>query len=364
MDKGKIKKLNKYHVIFLVDKSIAGIALFSLPYFLRHVGVNMWMVLLMFGILATLLLYPMVQLCKKYPNHSLFVMNEKLLGKYIGKLLNFFILIYVTLQVANESKFYVRLVQAITLPDFTITPITLALFFVMTMIVNGGIKSIARFCILAWFLTMWLGYYSYWAFSDANFLHLVPRFDKSLQDWGLAFFEGSQLMLGFALIMFFFPYIQNQKKSFKHATIGIWIGIVLMLLISVASIVYFSEWQIENLLYPLLNLFQAVELSNVERIETFGISIYVLSTLAKASLLLWVAKKGVDALFSKHKNKTRHLYLMTGICLFIVLGPIPIRYQKIMYEEWIIYGGYCLISLPILLLFIHKIRNRKEASTQ
>ncbi|WP_158235052.1 GerAB/ArcD/ProY family transporter, partial [Pseudomonas sp. 2822-17] len=96
-------------------------------------------------------------------------------------------------------------------------------------------------------LTAWMGYYSNWAFADANFHHLYPRFDQTLMDWGNALFEGSQIMLGFALIMFYYPYIIEQKKAYKHAVMGISLAISMMLLICIVSIVYFSRWQLENL---------------------------------------------------------------------------------------------------------------------
>ncbi|MBU9720927.1 MULTISPECIES: GerAB/ArcD/ProY family transporter [Bacillaceae] len=360
MDKGNFKKLNKYHVIFLLHCSLGGIALFTIPHNLSHVGYNMWMVVILFGIVAMIFLKPMTSLGSKFPDDTLYVINEKLTGKAVGKLLNLLILIYSTIQVANTSKLYIRLVQSVTMPDYTITMIAITFFIVMIAIINGGIKSIARFSILSFFLTVWMGYYSNWAFADSNFHHLYPRFEHSLKDWGHAFFEGSQIMLGFALIMFFYPYIINQKKAYKHAAIGIWLAIIFIGLICVASIVYFSRWQLENLLYPLLNLYQAVVLSNVERIETLGISLYVLLVLSKASIYLWTAKKGVDALFSKHKNKTWHLYFIASVALFIVLGPIPIYVQALIYDKWIIIAGYVLILLPIFLLMLYKVKNREK----
>ncbi|MBU9712596.1 GerAB/ArcD/ProY family transporter [Evansella tamaricis] len=363
MDTGKFKKLNKYHVIFLVHCSLSGIALFSLPYYLRHVGYNMWMVLLIYGVLSSLLLKVILQLSKQFPNDTFYVIMEKVVGKYVSKLLHVFILSYAIVQVSNIGKSYVRIVQSVTLPDFTITFPALTLFLVMISIVNGGIKSIARFCILSFFLTVWMGYYSNWAFSDANVHHLYPRLHEyHMIDWLNGLFEGSQIMLGFVLIVFFYPYIIDQKKAFKHAAIGIWSGIGIMILICIASIVYFSIWQIEHLLYPLLNLFQAVELSNVERIETMGISLYAFLVLSKASLYLWVAKKGLDALFSKHKNRTRHLFIVNGISVLLVLGPIPLIYQTFLYEKWVIYWGYAVILLPLFLLIINHWKKRKKGN--
>lgn len=363
MDTGKYKKLNKFHVIFLAHGSIGGIAVFSFPHYLRHIGYNMWMMLPIYCMIILVFLKVMTTLSNKYPNDTLYVINEKITGRVFGKLINFLILFYAAAQIANESQFYVRLVQSVTLPDFTLTGITITLFLVMIAIVNGGIKSIARFSILSFFLVIWTAYYSNWALADSNIHHLwPPRFEEGLEAWGAAFFEGSQLFLGIALLMFFYPYIIQQEKAFRHAATGVILGLLINIFICMVSIVFFSRWQIENLQYPVLNLFQAVELSNVERIETLGISLFVFLVLSKTALYLWVAKKGLDALLSKHKNKTRHLIFIAGTTLFFVLGPIPIRYKVIFYEKWIIYYGYWLILLPVFLLLLHKLKHWKKGN--
>ncbi|MDG5785926.1 endospore germination permease [Evansella sp. AB-P1] len=363
MDKGKFKKLNKYHVIFLTNCSLGGMYNFSISHNLSTVGHNLWLIPFIYFILATILLIPMLRLCSHYPSDTLYVINEKLVGKWLGKGVNVLILLYAIFQVASETQLHVRIVQSVTLPNYTILFTTITYFLVMVCIVNGGIKSIARFSMLAFFMTVWMGYYSQWAFGDAIFTHLFPRIEQGVSHWILAMHQGSHTMLGLSLILFYYPYITDQKKAYKHTIIGVLLYILLLLLICIASVVYFSTWQLENLLYPLLNLYQAVELSNVERIENLGITLYIFLSLAKASIFLWVAKKGLDAVLSKHKNKTRHLYILSVVSAFIVAGPIPNTFQRLAYDNWVVYAGYVLFLLPIFLLMLHKIKSRKGSST-
>ncbi|MFV8829216.1 GerAB/ArcD/ProY family transporter [Alkalihalobacterium sp. APHAB7] len=360
MDTGKFKKLNAYHVVFLTQNTMVGISLFSLPNDMSQAGYNLWLVPILLGVLANLTLIPIIYLCKQYPTDSLFKMNEKLLGHIIGKVLNFFLLLYALVALTSVSQRYLRVVQTVTLPEYTMTWIGIVFFIVLICIVNGGIKSIARFCMFAFFFTAWLIYYLKWAYQSGNWIHAIPTFEVSVSAWLQALHSGASAMFGFGLILFYYPYIMNQKKAFLHASIGIWLAVLFYVAVSLASVVYFSPWQLDNLLFPVLNLFQAVQLAFIERIETFGTAIWVFLALSTASAYLWVAKKGMDALFSKHKNRTWHLYGCAVIGLFLFLGPISFHLQTLIYDQWAVFYGYGIHLLPILLLIVQFFKRNKE----
>ncbi|MBP3950359.1 GerAB/ArcD/ProY family transporter [Bacillus suaedae] len=359
MDKGKFEKLNKFHVIFLAQNIIIGIGLFSLPSDLSEAGNNMWLVPSILGILANLILIPLILLCKRYPEDSIFQMTEKIVGKGFGKIINFFLLLYGIVQVAVVLQGYVRLVQSITLPNHTIVPTTIAIMLVLICIVYGGIKSIARFCMFAFFITIWMVYFTKWAFQTGDWFHVVPTFEIDTSAWALSLHNGAQSMFGFGIIVLYYPYIINKKKAFLHTSIGIWISVVVYTLITLASVVYFSAWQQNHVLYPILNLYQAVQLNFVERIENFGVSLWVFLVLSTTAAYLWLAKKGMDALFSQHKNKDWHLYVVSFLSAFLFLGPIPNKIQNIVFEEMSVYYGYLFFLLPIFLLLIDLMKRRR-----
>ncbi|WP_100404878.1 GerAB/ArcD/ProY family transporter [Bacillus solitudinis] len=360
MDRGNFKKLNKYHVIFLAQNIMIGIGLFTLPTDISKVGYNQWLVPIFLGILANLSLIPIIFLCQKYPNDTLFKMNENILGSFIGKGLNTLLLIYAVVQISSVSETYLKLVQTITLPHFTMLETSIVFFIVMINIVLGGIKSIARFCMFAFFFTSWLVYYTRWAFQGGNWLHAVPTFEVPLQDWLITLHSGAISMFGYGLILFYYPYIKDQRKAFLHTSIGIWIVVLFYVIVTLASVVYFSQWQLDHLKYPVLNLFQAVQLAFVERIENFGTTLWVFLVLSTASAYAWVAKKGMDALLTKHKNRNRHLYFVAIVSWFLFIGPVPYQVQVLLLDKWPVYYGYVFLSLPLILLLIHSIRERRK----
>ncbi|WP_078551374.1 GerAB/ArcD/ProY family transporter [Bacillus alkalicellulosilyticus] len=358
MDKGTFKKLGKYHVIFLSQNTIIGIALFSLPHELSPVGYDQWLIPILYGILATISVIPMIALAKKYPDSTLFAINEKLLGNIGGKVVNFLIMCYVILHASAVVQAYVRILQVITFPEDPITNSAIAIYFVMIFIIMGGIKSIARFCMFAFFFTAPMIYFLLWAFQRANWTHAYPTFSFDWFELGIALDGGAPAMFGYALLLFYFPYIKEQKKAFKHITIGIWIAIFFYVLVCFASVIYFSEWQLEHLLYPVLNLLQAVHVPFAERIETFGVSLWIFLVLSTSAMYLWVAKKGMDALFSNFKNKTWHLYVVAFISIMLFIGPIPLPVQKYMFEQGVRYTEYAFLLLPNFLLLLYFLKKK------
>src|SRR5690554_4223267 len=100
MDETKFKILNHYHVIFLIQSSMVGTSILSLPHRLSSMGYSQWWMPLLFGVVANILLIPMIWLALKYRNDTLFAIHEKLFGKWLGKTINVIFLVYFIVVIA------------------------------------------------------------------------------------------------------------------------------------------------------------------------------------------------------------------------------------------------------------------------
>lgn len=356
MDKGVFKKLNKYHVIFLVQNSMIGISLFSLPQLIHHVGFNQWLIPIILGILANLVLVPMIMLCKRYPGYSIFAMNETILGKWLGSFFNILFILIFILSVSTVSALHLRLVQTVSLPNQSTLLPSIIFYCILIYIVLGGIKSVARFSIFAFFLTAWMTVYLLWPYQAGYIIQVKPILQGPITSWIEALHSGSQAMFGFELILVYFPYIMQQEKAFKHVSYGIWLAVFFYIATSFVSVMYFSEWQLENVLYPALKIFQAVELTFIERVENLGINLWIFLALSTCTVYLWAAKKGADAVFSNYKNRVRHLYALALISILSYHGPVPQPVQNFIFEEVLIYSIYGTMLWPLLLLMVSKLR--------
>ncbi|WP_246880348.1 GerAB/ArcD/ProY family transporter [Sporosarcina sp. 6E9] len=357
----KLKVLNHYHVVFLIQNVIIGTSLLSLPNRLSSMGYSLWWMPLLFGVVANLLLIPMIWLVRKYPNDTLFVIHEKLFGKWAGKTINAILLVYFIIVIAAVCSSYIRLIQIVALVDQKITAPLIIFLIIAIYIAHGGIKSVARFCIISFFLTFGLLYFLKWGVADGDIRHIMPFFNFTPQELFTASKKGLMTIGGFELILFYFPYIIYQKKAFKHASLGLWMSMVFTFAFTFVSVMFFSEWQLENLLYPVLNLFQEVQLSYLERLDVLGITMWVYLILSTTAAYIWVAKKGFDSVLSSTKKS--HLYFVAAIVFILVRAPYMEAFQKLLFER-VFYVMYAFFLWPILLCLIHMMKPKKNEGSK
>ncbi|TQR20333.1 GerAB/ArcD/ProY family transporter [Psychrobacillus vulpis] len=350
------KILNGYHVIFLTQSTMIGTGILSLPQRLSSLGYSQAFVPLLFGVIASISLLPMIWISSQYKNDNLFTINEKLLGKPFGKSVNLFIVVHFTLFLAGIISNYMHLIQTTALSEQSSTIPVFFLLLLLIYIVSGGIKSIARFCTITFFLTIPMLYFLRWAIEKGELSHLLPLFNFNGSQFLDALKKGYISVLGYELIMFYFPYIINQKKALKHSLIGLWISIILCFITTLVSVIYYSEWQLKNIEYSVLHLFKAGEFTFIERIDIIGITFWIFLILSSAATYLWSAKKGIDSLRAKKKNY--HTYLITlAIFLFVVI-PYSREYQdklfKLSYQI-----SYIMLAWPLLLAVVHSLKKKQ-----
>lgn len=360
MDKGNYRKLNGYHVIFLISSTLMGFGGISLTYQLSPLGYSQWVFPFFMGAIANLSLWIMIRLMIKFPKDNLFTIHEILLGKWIGTGINIILIGYFLLVIPTVGRGYLVLMQTITLPDVEIAGPAVLLILLTTYICTGGIKGIARYSIISFFIVIWMAYYSRWPLSKGTYTHLLPVFNFSMEEAVAALYRGYGSMIGYELILIYFPYILEPKKAFKHASIGIWLMVAIYTLTCFTSVVYFSEWQMENLLYPLLNHIKAVELSYMERMENIWVSLVVFAILSTMAPYLWAVKKGADVIRGKRSNI--HLYIGAAIAYFLIVVRLPQHRQTLLFEQVVYWIGYSLLFWPIVLLLIYKVRGKGRKS--
>lgn len=356
MDQGKIHNLNPYHVIGLILNACIGVNLLVLSHSVSKMGYNQWWLPFILGTIVSLTLVPMIALCKRYPEDSLFAMNEKLLGKWLGRAINVLVIVYAILNTTTVNSGYIRLVQTSMLSSQTVTLPLLSLSLVMLYIANGGIKLVARFCLISFFFTGWMIYYLQWGFQKGGIMHIFPLFNTSVNDILNALNQSFSSMFGYELLLFYYPYIQQKEKALRHALWGVWMVIFFYVLVLITSVAYFSEWEMEHLIYPILNLFKAVELSFMERMENVGIGVWVFLILSTSAAYLWAARKGIEEMAGRKRKW--HLLLPATLSYFLIRGPIPTEYQQFLYERVTVYMGYVVILWPVFLLLVHTIRGK------
>jgi len=120
---------------------------------------------------------------------------------------------------------------------------------------------------------------------------------------------------------------------------------------------YYSEWQLKNVEFSVLNLFKAGEFTFIERIDIIGITLWVLLILSSVTAYVWCAKRGVDTLLKK-KKQNYQLYIIAFIIFIIIKMPFSREFQEKLFMASN-YMGYLLVIWPVFLILIYIIRKKQ-----
>lgn len=338
--------------------------MYTFPNLLSDLGNSAWLQPFAFGVLGSLILWVMIKLCERFPTDQLFIINEKVLSKPIGKVINSFIVIYGLMMVTNIASNYLRLVQVLALEHITLYGAGLSFYVVIATIVQGGIKLIARFCMISFFMTVWMVFLLYYPMSKGVWITAFSHLNFQASNWLITFHRSMIAFLGFELVMFIYPYIINKKKAYRDAMLGFWVSIFFYFIVAFSGVVYFSPWQIDHLLYPVFNFFKAVEFSFLERIEILGLSMWIFLILNSCAAFLWLSTRGLDSILSKNKHRSWHLYFLVIVSLFLFLGPIPIAIQELILTKIPVFIAYGIFVWPLFLLFVSTVRKQGKRKNQ
>ncbi|WP_285767170.1 GerAB/ArcD/ProY family transporter [Peribacillus sp. SI8-4] len=352
-----LKRLNPLHVIFLLINTATGVGMITFPHDVSQMGYGMWVMPLVYGIVMQLLFFLFFKLLKYYPKNTLFEINHLLLGRVLGNLVNFLIFIYAVLVVYRVIVSYAQIVNLLSFQSNHTFWIITALLFVTFFIINrGNLISLAQYHFLSFFLSIWIILFLSMGFNKGDITHLLPLLNFKASDLLPAFPEGYFSFIGFEFILFFYPFMDNQKSACKQASIALWIVVFMYSFVTIASVVQFSEWQLQHIEYPVVNLMQEVQLSFVARIDNFFVNLWLLLVIGTAATYIWIAKNALNQISGNEKNETTKVLAALGLVfiLFFLPGILSVVLEKI--ANLIIYFNFVLVIFPLLLLAIRRLK--------
>ncbi|WP_340452694.1 GerAB/ArcD/ProY family transporter [Peribacillus butanolivorans] len=172
--------------------------------------------------------------------------------------------------------------------------------------------------------------------------------------------DNSVTMIGFELILMFYPFIKDAKNSQKYAHGGALTTTLMTLFIYLVSLVFYSQKQLALTIWPTLTMTSVIELPFIQRFEYIETSWWTIVIIPNMTISLWAASRGFKRLFNVQQK-----YPLWGMCILILLINIFVFDMDSIYIlDKIInqFGVYFIcLYLPLLLLIIYtkKLRKRK-----
>ncbi|WP_127590319.1 GerAB/ArcD/ProY family transporter [Paenibacillus lautus] len=311
-----------------------------------------------------------LQLSKKYPETNLLQLSEKLFGKWIGKTVNFLILL--TLFLGGPATVLHEIGIFITIQILPETPIQAIIFLFGAIVVLGvrlGLEVLARSAemLFPWFLLLFLSM-SILLLSEIKWEHAQPVLESGITPiFPAALSFVSIAFLPHIVLMIIYPGSVNRPaESYKAVYIGSLIGgLVLFMIISLTILVLGPDITARNM-YPSYMLAKKINIGNfLQRIEAIMAVMWFITLFFRISLYFYAITIGLSQIFNI-KNYQPLVVPLGWILAAVSVFIYPNVPYKTLWDSktWIPYSITIGFLFPLLLFGMHGFRKMRSKKTK
>lgn len=362
MSKQSIPNISKYQVAIVILTASLTVSFLDIHAIGKDIHTDTWIPYVIMVLISPLVVLFTLKLASTFPNEPIITYLPKILGKKTGFILGFIISTYYLIISVIALRVLVDLVKVFLLPN---TPCEVQLFisiFVTFYAVWYGMQSVFRITefivppLLIMFLMLLFLTIFYVDFS--NILPIAENGAVNILKKTKYTFTS---LIGVNTILFFYPFIKR-KNNLSRTVLFTTLGSGAIIITLVISIVAMFGYEISDLYFPAVSLFQKVNISVMflERISLFLLIITIPIFFMWNIISFYSTVYSFTTLF-KLEDHTVFLLLLTPFYFFLSNTPLSIA------ETFSIRNSGKVISnlfifLPVLLLFIkfikEKVRNR------
>lgn len=339
----------------------SGVTLYKLPRMLAvNFGTNGWLMVLFLSIFCLLNIYLISLVIRFRKGENVFeIMEGFIRRKWMAPLYVLFAGFWSILGIL-VLKDYILITQVLTFQN-TSTFLLLSIVMLLTFyLASKDLYIISKAATIFFVLTIWMTLLMIYHLPYASFIRLTPYWFKGGSDPLQGIIELYTAFLGFELILFMFPYVdETKKKWFRGVYYGHFITTFVYISTCFVSYLYFSLGQLKITSYPVLNLIAYVQIELIERIESLVFNLFLMKILITIVMYFWAA----SLLFQRAIPSFNRKWSVGLLIAFSMIVTYKIQVFSEL-EVWLLIFGFgaagIAIGLPIVLLVVLAIRYRSE----
>ncbi|MBT2603703.1 GerAB/ArcD/ProY family transporter [Bacillus sp. ISL-53] len=351
-------KVSPFYVFFLVHSLQTGLGVLSFQRSLaKATGTDGWISLLLAGLIVHILIWLIYKIFSLVPG-DIISANNHAFGKSIGNFFSLLFILYFFVLGMTVIIGYINVIHVWMFEEVPSWVFSLVFLTMIYYIITGGFQTITGITFLTVIVSYWLIFVPFYGLKYADFTNSLPIFDHTLLEIMKGTRSTSLSMIGFEVILMYYPFIQNGEKSQKYAQGGALATTLLMLLLYFASEVFYSEKQLALTLWPTLTMTSVIELPFIQRFEYIIVSWWAIVIMPNMVIPLWAASRGYKRLFNVQQKYP--LWVMSILILLITIFFFDADSLYILYKIINPYSVcFLVLYLPFLLVFINIKKWRK-----
>lgn len=344
-------QVSAFFTFFLIHSSQTGIGILNFQsQVIKHAEQDAWISLIITWAATHIILYIIFKLLGGGTN-DLVAVHQYCFGKAIGSIMSVMALVYFWLASLTVLRAYIEVIQIWVYPSIKTWQLCFVFGLTFYYIISSGFRSLTGFSFWGVILPAFLFFLIYFPLMHANYIYLLPAFSHSLSELFLSSKGYALLFLGFEWILMFYPFLKssNNRDISKWAYLGNIYTLIVYLIITLISFLYFNQEVLQHLPWPTLMMVKIVKFSFLERFEYVFIFIWLLVIISPICISLWACTRIVKRTFSIPPKATLLFLLIAEMIVSVYLQEFKSVDYLVNFTSNV--GiGFVFVYLPLLLI--------------
>lgn len=313
----------------------------------KDAGYDSWIAVIAAGLIIHILLWMMYKILETV-NGDIVDVHEYVFGEKLGKIFCIIYILYFCLYATTVLRSFLEVIQVWMFPDISIFWFSFAFFALCIYIVSGGFRTVTGIAFFGTILPVYLVFIFGYAVPYSDISNIQPIMDHSFKELIKAFYHMSLTYTGFETLLFVYPFIKDPQKSKRWAHLSVLTTTIIYTLLALVTFTFFSEKQLQETIWPTLNIWKIVEMPFVERFEYIGIANWNLIILPNVCVSLWIASRLMKQIF---KLRQRKGIVITSLVCLIASSMVSTRLEITRLSDFFGMSSFIINMLYIPCLF-------------
>ncbi|OHX50714.1 GerAB/ArcD/ProY family transporter [Cytobacillus oceanisediminis] len=344
-------QVSAFFTFFLIHSSQTGVGILNFQsQVIKHAEQDAWISLIITWAATHIILYIIFKLLGGGTN-DLVAVHQYCFGKAIGSIMSVMALVYFWLASLTVLRSYIEVIQIWVYPSIKTWQLCFVFGLTFYYIISSGFRSLTGFSFWGVILPAFLFFLIYFPLMHANYIYLLPAFSHSLSELFLSSKGYALLFLGFEWILMYYPFLRssNNRDISKWAYLGNIYTLIVYLIITLISFLYFNQEVLQHLPWPTLMMVKIVKFSFLERFEYVFIFIWLLVIISPICISLWACTRIAKRTFSIPPKATLLFLLVAEMIVSVNLQEFKSVDYLVNFTSNV--GiGFVYVYLPLLLI--------------
>ncbi|ABO51170.1 spore germination protein [Desulforamulus reducens MI-1] len=343
-------------LLFTVVSITIGVGILTLPEAVgKSAQQDAWISLLIGGSLPLAGIFLVNLIGSRFPDLTLAEYAEKILGKWLGKLLSLIFVFYGLVYAAIITRLFVGMLKNYLFPVTPVWVLGALVFSLIAYLVSKDARVLGRVNELMFYEALVLYVALLLAIPNFDYNFIRPVGHAGMMNILKGTSETFLALLGVEFLMVFYPMVQNKKEFVKASVTGLVIVMFIYLTLVLVVLGVFGPVIIGQLRFALMVLLKTYTAPLIERAEFFFVIFYVFIAFRPIGNMYFASRYTAERIFGVNAPGLMTVILLPLVFTFF-LFPKNFE-QTVAISTMIGYGGIgFLIVMPLILWLIAVIR--------